>query len=83
MYKVLLKRSAQKELDTLPKSARSTITSSLEELTVLGIRARNTKKLHDPLEGYRMRVGDYRILFDINDTIILVYRISKRADAYR
>lgn len=83
MYKVLLKRCAQKELDGLPKKIRLSVAGTLDELAILGIRARNTKKLHDPLEGFRTRAGEYRILFDTNDTLILVHRITKRSDAYR
>lgn len=32
---------------------------------------------------YRLRVGDYRIIFDENDTIIHIYRIATRGDAYK
>jgi len=37
-------------------------------------------RLH--LYGYRMRVGEYRMLFDRNEEIIVIHHISKRADAY-
>ena len=83
MYKLLLKTSAEKDLKKLPKSVQVSIAHALDELTLLGSRARNTKKLKDPIGGYRTRVGSHRILFDINEEIILVHRISKRAEAYR
>lgn len=46
-------------------------------------RALNIKKLQPPLEGYRLRVGEYRVLFDIEEDSILIYSIKHRKDAYR
>ena len=82
MYKVLLKASAQKELDKLPASVRKKLGAAIDDLARMGIHARHTKKLQPPIGGYRMRAGEYRILFDRDEEIILVYQISKRADAY-
>jgi mRNA interferase RelE/StbE len=42
----------------------------------------NVKKLKG-LDGYRVRVGSYRILFDIKDADILVYKIEPRGDVYK
>ena len=83
MYKVLLKVSATKSLKALPKDAQKMMGRSLDELAKLGIATRHVKKLKEPMGGFRKRVGKYRILFDCSDDIILVHRISKRADAYR
>ena len=43
------------------------------------------KKLKDEKRAYRVRVGDYRILYEIHDDrlVVLVIRIAKREDAYR
>ncbi len=82
MYKVLLKASAKKELDTFSVSVRKKVAAAINELARMGIHARHTKKLHPPIGGYRMRVGEYRILFDREDDLILIHHISKRADAY-
>lgn len=40
-------------------------------------------KLATPFPGYRMRVGDYRILFTFEVNLVQVYRIKHRRDAYR
>ncbi|MBM3261173.1 type II toxin-antitoxin system RelE/ParE family toxin [Candidatus Kaiserbacteria bacterium] len=82
MYKVLLKTSAQKELDALPAQARKKAAMAIDDLVHMGIHAKHTKKLQPPIDGYRMRVGEYRILFDRNEEIIVIHHISKRADAY-
>lgn len=83
MYKLLLTKHSEKELSSLPKSIAKRIASQLDELTTFGTKASNTSKLQTPFPGYRKRVGDYRILFEINDQIIIVYRITKRSEAYR
>ncbi len=82
MYKVLLKASAKKELEALPVAARKKVGVAIDGLSRMGIHAKHTKKLQSPIGGYRTRVGDYRILFDREDEIILIHHISKRADAY-
>lgn len=83
MYKVLLVKKAVKDLDSLPVTVVKRVASALDELSSLGIKSSNVKKLHIPLNGYRKRVGDYRILFDVDEDFILVHRICKRSDAYR
>ena len=47
-------------------------------------RPHGSKKLSGSLNEYRLRVGNYRILYTINDTIITIYifRIAHRKEAY-
>ena len=82
MYKVLLKASAQKQLDEMPAKSRSKLAAAIDELSSLGIHAKHVKKLHPPIGGYRMRVGEYRILFDRDEDILIIHHISKRSAAY-
>ena len=42
----------------------------------------NIKKLTNFEPPYRLRVGDYRVLFDIEDDVITVYRIKHRSKSY-
>ena len=82
MYKVLLKASTQRALNQLPKRIQTSIVAAIEELVRTGIHAKHTKKLQEPIGGYRTRVGGYRILFDRDVEIIVIHQISKRSDAY-
>ncbi|MCL2215169.1 MAG: type II toxin-antitoxin system RelE/ParE family toxin [Treponema sp.] len=34
-------------------------------------------------DGYRLRVGDYRIVFDVTGTEVIVYKIAPRGQAYK
>ncbi len=41
------------------------------------------KKLQKPLFGYRLRVGEYRVLYSVKKNLITMYRIRHRKDAYK
>jgi mRNA interferase RelE/StbE len=83
MLSILLTKNAEKELQRLDKKNKDRIVVALDELKTLGTSASNIKKLKTPFPGFRKRVGDYRILFEVNDNIIVVYKIDKRAEIYR
>ena len=82
-YQLLIKRSAEKELDTLPKQMRVRITNKLlaleEDPRPAGIR-----KLRGE-NAYRIRIGDYRVLYTIDDDqeIVTIYAIGYRREVYR
>ena len=82
-YTVILKRSAEKELDRLPDALHRRLAAKLLELKT-NPRLPGVQKLqgHD---GYRIRIGDYRVLYLINDQteIVLVTAIGHRREVYR
>ncbi len=82
-YEVRIKSSAKKELKSLPKDAISRIISAIRELGNTP-RPDGCKKLHNR-EDYRIREGDYRILYFIDDQlrVVQVVSIAHRKDAYR
>ncbi len=82
-YKIIVKPSAQKDLDKIPDKELKRIASRLEQLRI-NPRPIGVQKLSDE-EGYRLRSGNYRILFIINDKIknIFIFRIKHRKDAYK
>ncbi|MFV1975864.1 MAG: type II toxin-antitoxin system RelE/ParE family toxin [Candidatus Scalindua sp.] len=43
----------------------------------------NVKRLTNTEPEYRLRVGDYRVLFEVEGEVIVVYRIRHRKDIYR
>jgi len=80
-YEILFTDSARKDLKKLEKPVQERIVSALERIRISP--ERYVKKLvGDP--GYRLRVGDYRILMDIveNKLIILVLKIGHRKNVY-
>ena len=82
-YNVYLKRSAEKELEELPEKAHERIIEA-----VLSLRdnpfPRNAKKLHGR-QGMRLRVGNYRVLYIVDDSRkrIEIISVADRKEAYR
>ena len=84
MFEVLLERAAEKDLSRLPLRIHDRI---VDVLAALGRNPRppGSKKLVGSSNDWRVRVGDYRVLYEITDAIrvVRVYRVRHRRDAYR
>ena len=82
-YSVLIKRSATRELADLPIPDRRRVVARIEGLAE-DPRPRGCEKLSGE-EKYRLRQGDLRILYDIDDreTTVTIVKIGHRRDVYR
>jgi mRNA interferase RelE/StbE len=82
MYKVLLTQRALKDLDALEKHVRIRIINKLKEYASQPIG--DIRKLESPKIGtYRFRVGEYRVVFDIDGENLVVLRAGHRKTIYR
>lgn len=81
-YKILLTERALKDIEEINnKQEQERIGRKLKEYADDPIRY--AKKLVDPNTGtYRFRIGDYRIIFDIDDEYIVILRIGHRKNIY-
>ena len=82
-YRVLIKRSAAKELEDLPKRDRQRVVARIAALAT-DPRPTAREKLSGE-EKYRLRQGVSRILYEIDDpeASITVVKIGHRRDVYR
>ncbi len=82
-YRLLIKTSAAKELTALPKKDRIRISERIGTLAH-NPRPRGSEKLSGD-EKYRLRQGDYRILYSVQDTdaTVTIVKIGHRRDIYR
>jgi mRNA interferase RelE/StbE len=80
-YNIQFKPRAVKDFEAFPLKIRRRILASIEEMSD-NLRG-DVKRLTDSTPEYRLRVGDYRILFEIDEDAIVVYRIRHRREAYR
>jgi mRNA interferase RelE/StbE len=82
-YQVIIPKVVQKQLDKLPRDILERLIPFILELQN-NPRNPNTLKMKNN-EGYRIRVGDYRILYDINDynKMVIIRRVGHRRDIYR
>ncbi|OLS23842.1 MAG: hypothetical protein HeimC3_23140 [Candidatus Heimdallarchaeota archaeon LC_3] len=81
MYKILITNRAEKDIKLLNKSLKKTIGEKIDLLRENPVKY--SRKLSDSKIGnYRLRVGDYRIVFDIEDNFIIILRIGHRRKIY-
>ncbi|HEY5383333.1 MAG TPA: type II toxin-antitoxin system RelE/ParE family toxin [Candidatus Paceibacterota bacterium] len=85
MYSIFLTSTAVRNLDKIPREEQRKIAHILETRFVLDpfSHSLDIKKLQKPETGYRLRVGDYRFSYTIEEKIITIYRIKHRKDAYK
>ena len=79
-YKVEFKPRAIKDCRHIDKKLGQVIFSKIEALS--NNLQGDVKKLTNFTPEYRLRVGDYRILFETEDDKIIIYRIRHRKEAY-
>ena len=83
MYQIDLRRQAYKDLQSTPADYARLIARHIDSLEG-NPRPTDSKKLKGDA-GYSLRVGAYRVLYDIDDKAktVTIYRIKHRREAYR
>ena len=86
MHQIFLSPRAAKDLKKLSSDLQARISAVLLKLSKEPFHDLQTKYLKDKkLADFRVRVGDYRILYDVypKDKVVYVLRIGHRKDIYR
>ncbi|MBN2023911.1 MAG: type II toxin-antitoxin system RelE/ParE family toxin [Pirellulales bacterium] len=83
-YRIEVKPSAADALTKIPRPHRQRIARKIDQLAN-NPRPRGAILLEGPSSLYRIRVGDYRVIYQIQDAalVVLVVRIGGRGDVYR
>ncbi len=84
-YSIIIRKQAKKKLQSLGRPDRTRIA---EKIVLLGQNPDSTELDVKPLTGqpnYRLRVGDWRVIFDRQDDvkIIAIEKIKPRGDVYK
>jgi mRNA interferase RelE/StbE len=83
-YQLLYKKPAVREIQRLPAQVRKRLKIKLEWFASQADPREFSKPLTKPADAqYRFRVGNYRVLFDIEDHKIVVLYIQHRREVYR
>ena len=84
MYQVLIARSAEKQLNKLPPQFQRKVAAVIMSLSIEP-RPYGSKKLTGTAGSYRVRVGEYRVIYDIYErtVVVSVLKIGHRKDIYR
>jgi mRNA interferase RelE/StbE len=83
-YRVEVKEPAIKELAKLQPDIGRKILDSIEFLAS-NPRPRQSIKLRESASSYRLRVGDYRVLYQIYDSekTVMIFKVGHRREVYR
>ncbi|MGA9451260.1 MAG: type II toxin-antitoxin system RelE/ParE family toxin [Verrucomicrobiia bacterium] len=84
MYRVLLERSAERDLGRLSSEVHDRVITAIQGLAN-NPRPPGCRKLVGSKNDWRIRVGDYRVLYEIADAIrvVRVNRVRHRREVYR
>ena len=84
MYRITFSKRADKALRRIPRNIALIIRKKIKELAKNPHRMRNVKQLTNH-PGYRLRVGDWRIIYTVNDNELLIHviNVKTRGEAYR
>ena len=81
-YDLVYTRRAIKDIQRLEEKTKRRIGKALIRYSEDPLRY--AEKLTDPrLGNYRFRIGDYRVIFDLEETDIAVLRVGHRKEIYR
>jgi len=82
-YGIEFTKSARTEIKKLPAKAQKGILSAISKLAESPRRG-NVRPMTG-VSSWRLRVGDYRVIYDIHDKklVIVIIRVRHRKDAYR
>jgi len=80
-YDVQFKPRAVRDIERLPSRIQARVLARIEEMrnNLKG----DVKRLTNFTPEYRLRVGDYRVLFEVEKETIVIYRIRHRREVYR
>ncbi|MBV6419922.1 MAG: hypothetical protein DAHOPDDO_01148 [Ignavibacteriaceae bacterium] len=83
-FKIDIKRSFEKDINKVDWKLVPGIVEAIENLSYNPF-SEQTKKLKGAESIYRLRIGDYRVLYqvDLKDQRIIIYYVRHRKDAYK
>ena len=84
MYRVLLERTAEKDLARLSSAIHARVIAAIQALAT-NPRPPGCRKLAGSKHDWRIRIGDYRVVYEIADQIrvVRVNRVRHRREVYR
>ncbi len=84
MYRVEFRPAAVKQLEGLPRSAQRRVLARVEALG-RDPRPPGCRKLTGAENTYRIRIGRYRVIYDVLDDrlVVLVVKVGHRREVYR
>lgn len=83
MWKIEYSRSSLRALRRLPRNTAETIVKKIAALAVDPYAPNNNATRLQGRPGYRLRVGDWRVLYELSENRLLVLDVRPRGGAYQ
>ena len=85
MYSVVFEKQAKEFLDSIPSDLKNKVIQKINALAVDPYAKNNNVKKLRGREGYRLRVGNVRVIYDIADDVLMIYVLLAgfRKDIYK
>jgi len=81
-FELVYARRAREDIEKLDRVVQKKLSKKLRQFSQDPLAF--SKKIHDPVLGsYRFRVGDYRVIFDLNGNKIVILRVGHHREIYR
>lgn len=83
MKRITFTRDASKALERMPANTSRTILSKIRQLASDPDSLANNVRRLQGIPGFRLRVGDWRVIFTDDGAVLAILYIGPRGDAYR
>lgn len=85
MYSIVYSKEAVKSLQRMPRITAQLIRKKLEDIAANPFADHPDAKKLQGREGYRLRVGDWRVIYKIQNQqlMIIVLKVASRGDVYK
>lgn len=84
VYRIDIVKSASKQIASLDTVVQKRFGKKIQELSEAENIVTSAKMLSGDLQGvYRVRIGDYRVLFEVHKNILTILSVKHRKDVYR
>ena len=82
-YRIAWLKRAARDVEALEAEMSSRVRSAVDELAT-DPRLHGSKKLRGPTGAYRIRVGDWRVIYEIDDAakLVTISRVGHRSEVY-
>jgi mRNA interferase RelE/StbE len=84
VYRIDIAKSASTQIASLETVVQKRLGKKIQELSEAENIVTSAKMLSGDLQGvYRVRIGDYRVLFEVHKDTLTILSVKHRKDAYR
>lgn len=81
-YKIVYTKTAFNDIQKLDQVVKKRIKKKIDEYIINPLESAR-KLLHPKIGSYRWRIGNYRVVFDISKTTIIILRVGHRREIYK